>query len=555
MGKKKKQEYDRKCLACGEIHLEGMCPIIKRKVEKYMESSKKNFFWGNVLLECIRKKADFCQLLFEVAEEVEEMEMFLRGRFVNGTLMPIESAVEYIAVSLNTSSKKFYRSSEKTAEEYVEFLGKSDLVEEWCDNEGDEINYITFTFENEKYREAKILNKKLSFWLNDYQFVLTKNFNGENDYVYELKVTLPITIMSDSESSTIKKLYPKGRSFWWENLFGASGNEILLLSEREGMLQEYFEKTIGTFWSLDSLIEDRSYMDTKFYLWVRRLEEQTRKGIIEWRKRGQFYFSECENTDVEIKVNNTSNQNRVFLYIRCLNGLGIRFGNYEENSEDKEQYISQKKRLQSLVELIEQSIIEEKNRLMNENLRTRELKHTDLVEVVYSMTCHTEHHKLVPCRGIIPMLTTDNKQIKYEVYVGFCVSCNKYYMFHSDYEEMLKSGKPLCAVYNANKVGVGFNKVPFKYKSQSALNAMGYTVSVSGNLEKEERQDILKKALDSQIFEVSDLVNFLNWLIQTREPQLKYRAAVQKWMEDLMFVKEYKSAERNVVNVGAIEAR
>lgn len=65
----------------------------------------------------------------------------------------------------------------------------------------------------------------------------------------------------------------------------------------------------------------------------------------------------------------------------------------------------------------------------------------------------------------------------------------------------------------------------------------------------------MKKALDSQILEVGDLVNFLNWLIQTREPQPKYRMAVQKWMEDLMFVKSYKNTERNVVNVEAIEVR
>ena len=548
METKKNIQYQRKCLACGKVH-KDICPIVKNKLEKYMNSTRKNFFWGNVLLECIRKKVDFCQILYEIAEQYEEIEL-LTGKMFDVTVMPIELVLEYVAVSLNTSSKKFFRNPDETAEEYVAFLKKGDLVGERLDADNNKVYQINFEFENDDYREAKLI-RDFGFWSHEYEFVLGKNNDNE---IYELRVRLPITIMSKCDGSELKKKYPKGRYFWWESLFDASGNEILLVSEETGKLQKYFESMLDTYWTLDSLIEDGSYTDKKYRNWMKKLEEQTKSEILDWRKYNRGYLSKCEDTDIQIEMN-SKDADEMFLSIRCLNGLGIRFGKNEESLTNGGQYEEEKQRLKNLVELIEQKKKEKENYLLDNKLHIKEVKHTDVVEVVHSMACHRANHKVVPCKGIVPILTKDNKQSKFETYIGYCMECDKYYMFHSDYKELLKTGTPLCAVYDLNKVETIYEKMAFKYKSQSVLNAMGYTVSMNAKLDKEERQDILRKALDSHLFEVSDLVNFLNWLIQTREPQPKYGLAVQKWMEDLFFVKEYKNTERNVVNIKAINVR
>ena len=122
--------------------------------------------------------------------------------------------------------------------------------------------------------------------------------------------------------------------------------------------------------------------------------------------------------------------------------------------------------------------------------------------------------------------------------------------FKSDFERMVRIGKPLCAIYYIE----GENKkcVPFQYKSQSVLNAMGYTVEAERDLSVDVRQKILREALDKKLFEIHDMLSYLNWLIKTREPQVKYRSAVEKWKEDMKFVESYKEEIREKIKVDSI---
>ena len=117
---------------------------------------------------------------------------------------------------------------------------------------------------------------------------------------------------------------------------------------------------------------------------------------------------------------------------------------------------------------------------------------------------------------------------------------------------MIKHGTPLCVVYNEEKEKDIKHISTFNYKSQSILNAMGYTVGADADLSVNERQEILIKALHNKIIEINDLVSFLNWLIQTRKTQSKYSNAVNKWQEDLKFVKQYKIENRQITTVDGI---
>lgn len=117
---------------------------------------------------------------------------------------------------------------------------------------------------------------------------------------------------------------------------------------------------------------------------------------------------------------------------------------------------------------------------------------------------------------------------------------------------MLKHGTPLCAVYNESDISNKKTAKPFCYKSQSVLNAMGYSVGMELNLPAEERQQILGIALQNKMIEIHDLISFLNWLIQTRKTQSKYEVAISKWQEDLQFVKKFELEEREKVNIKGI---
>ena len=58
--------------------------------------------------------------------------------------------------------------------------------------------------------------------------------------------------------------------------------------------------------------------------------------------------------------------------------------------------------------------------------------------------------------------------------------------------------------------------------------------------------------MDKKLFEIHDVLSYLNWLIKTREPQVKYRSAVEKWKEDMKFVESYKEEIREKIKVDSI---
>ena len=179
------------------------------------------------------------------------------------------------------------------------------------------------------------------------------------------------------------------------------------------------------------------------------------------------------------------------------------------------------------------------------------MEHSDVLIKTKSMICHNREHYITPVRGIVKLLNIDKSEINYEIYVGYCKSCNEYYVFTRDYNEMLKVGTPLCTVYDNGKEGHK-KFTEFKFKSQSVLNAMGYSVDATSDLSKEERQSILKEALDKQLVTTHDLLSFLNWLIKTRETQVRMDQAVEKWKIDYKFVSEYQKEKRDIVKINSI---
>ena len=119
---------------------------------------------------------------------------------------------------------------------------------------------------------------------------------------------------------------------------------------------------------------------------------------------------------------------------------------------------------------------------------------------------------------------------------------------------MLEIGTPICSIEYENRLEKQ-EESRFRYKSQSVLNAMGYTVNANSILESEERQKILTTAIDGGLIDLHDTINFLHWLVNTRKTRKSYSAAVKKWEKDLEFLENYKSNTRNDVLVNRIKVK
>ena len=56
---------------------------------------------------------------------------------------------------------------------------------------------------------------------------------------------------------------------------------------------------------------------------------------------------------------------------------------------------------------------------------------------------------------------------------------------------------------------------------------------------KEERQDIIKNAIEEKKTTVDEIINLLEMEIRLHEKNERYEKAVEKWKEDAEFVKGY----------------
>lgn len=545
----KRMEYKRRCAVCRKLHDRyERCPIVEEKIKKYDTFSKKNFLMGNILLECIKKDVDFGQLLREIAElNEEDYECFVIEN--SNRIVYLEGMLEYFAVSLDCSSMKFTKDFKKTVEEYVELM-EVELMggELLCEDDGSVVGVEMEVSLKNYYLENNAFFPRWS------GFRLRRESVGRKKYQYSLVFAFDHRLEVERVSND-KSKYVSSKIYNWSNLSGHSWNEIILVSESNGKLARFFEENLKWMWQDDDLIRKYGYESEKFDSWMKKLESATANGLIEWKHWKQYYSSTYRDSDVEIWSNEDSSKgNSKLIDIREDDGLGIRLG-YEKFPDNYERDLTKEnQRINTLVKMIDDSIVRKKQLLNYREapLTSKKLNYKDVIVIAKSMICYHSKHTVIPYKGIVELLNKENKKINYEIYVGYCVECQKYYVFKDDYYKMIEEGRPLCAIYWEDELKKKAKSESFFCKSQSVLNAMGYNVKADSSLQVKERQQILVDAVNSGMFEFNDLLNFLNWLIQTRMPQQKYENAVKKWKEDLEFIKRYNSDKRNAVEIKRI---
>ena len=574
MAKQNISYTNRVCLACVQNHNVKTCPLIEKKLNKYTNYHKKNHLIGNILLKCIEKNVDFLQILLEIAEQNEEA-YDLSQSF--NTILPIENAIEYFAVSLECSSREFFREPQKTVEKYAKLMSSSYLENPFLTFSDDgRVDSINFSTEIAEYKKIETIDDYVIPTLQGSSYILSKKRTGEDRWIYNLYLKTPITITQEYKEGYKKEIYPYARTYYFSDMISTSPTEFLLASDCNGIFEKIFEKELSRSWMNDGLIQDLPLSDSRYRIWIDKLLTATRQRLLRWEKFDDNetvkYHTFYERTEVFLYINgglknksdfqeNISNDMEVVwstsgkpvtysgtdLYIRNREGgLGTCFRDAYKNRDD----VKYDKKAVVLAQTIDSHRVDEENDKFLSELNKKVISHTDVIVTACSMICHD--HYIEPLRGIVYLLSDDNKQIEYEIYVGYCSECNRYYCFNEDYKEMLKHGTPLCAVYNESDISNKKTVKPFCYKSQSVLNAMGYSVGMELNLPAEERQQILGIALQNKTIEIHDLISFLNWLIQTRKTQSKYEVAISKWQEDLQFVKKFELEEREKVNIKGI---
>jgi len=329
------------------------------------------------------------------------------------------------------------------------------------------------------------------------------------------------------------------------------GIGILLINDKHGGIKELFENEMNWIWNRDIFVVHLPYSDERMPMWINKISNATKGRIIEWRKYTSkysdevTYYSNIKEHDIVIKTNiQDSCSDRELLYIRLRNGKSLCFGRKIPVCEGVLENVNSSQEILGLVKTIEYQIMNMdilKPTLPDKLLEKHNVKSSDVIVITHAMYCKNSEHTVYPCIGLVPILTNDNVETVYEIYLGYCKECNQHYMFEQDYKRMLAVGKPLCKVYEIYEYEALLNNSEFKYNSQSVLNSMGYNVDASIALVTDERHRILMSVIDNNMIRVHELIDFLYWLIRTRETQPKYDNAVKKWKEDVIFVENYSS--------------
>lgn len=533
------ERLKRICYACGQVHEENeLCPKIRVHVRKYLDSNKSSNFWGNVFVQCIKKEKNFFQLLCEICEFTK----------FNSTPKCIPSnidlALDYITAFLNCDIKTLTKSQSDLADFFYILL--KDSV--FCISEGlDSIDFENHTYllsmeclVNDFFDEIPEYMKKEGYIIlnqaKELQLEIEKEVENKQT-IYTLFIRLP-KIIGDSCKERV--LFMDMNTFAY--------GRIKLCTDTNGKLKNLYEEN-STF-NYDELLEELPCSDPKFTLWKKRIHTACNNNLVRWTREklkhnGYAYKTTYKTWDICLCV---WNDNSSYTLTVAQNGMGYKFKC--ENTEEETRYRAMVK----IHEAVHQSwknrsTLHFTNKMLSSS-KTKHISHKDVIITSNTLACKS--HSVTAYRGIVHLLTPDFTEETYELYVSYCEDCGVYRAFSSDYEELLKHGKPLCKVFKSEKEYNQNKNNLYTYKSQSVLNTMGYTVKANSSLSTVERRNILLKAISNKLLATDEVISFLNWLIASRRGRSGYESAVDKWTSDMLFLKNYRSKNRKSIKVNSI---
>lgn len=164
-----------------------------------------------------------------------------------------------------------------------------------------------------------------------------------------------------------------------------------------------------------------------------------------------------------------------------------------------------------------------------------------------TIKCMRDHHNVELVK--VNIETKGGSSIRLSA--NLCKQCKRVFISDNTYERYRKKyGSLLC---NIKFVSDGIYSKKSNRNTKSILNICGYNVGMKSNLSDTQRQAIIKECIDENILSQSEIVSFLEYLIDFNGSKWENRFAVEKWERDLEFTLEYKMDDRIEVFVKEVK--
>lgn len=168
-------------------------------------------------------------------------------------------------------------------------------------------------------------------------------------------------------------------------------------------------------------------------------------------------------------------------------------------------------------------------------------------------------HELETIQAIVPLVTSDGQIVAKTITAGYCKFCDLHFMLEQEYWSLRSIGIPLCKMVT-EEYYKKYGKKTFDgnmLKPNSVLNLLGYSVNAQDNLSAAQRQMILVFAVESKLYSIIGICNFLDWLMEKSENISKrdMSTAISKWQQDRDFISNYEIGSRPISIVNSITKR
>lgn len=166
------------------------------------------------------------------------------------------------------------------------------------------------------------------------------------------------------------------------------------------------------------------------------------------------------------------------------------------------------------------------------------------LQLVNSSGNHATYgHRIIDLSIKLPFKDPKTKKIKIlELKAHQCIDCNKIFDFNSSFNEQIQR---VGLKINDFKIQFAIQdetgdfhieKDPFSsFRSESFLHTLGYHVGVNAESD-EQRQELLKKILDSRAMSISEIKSILNQDLRLFSKRKEYHLATEQWKADIQFL-------------------
>lgn len=163
------------------------------------------------------------------------------------------------------------------------------------------------------------------------------------------------------------------------------------------------------------------------------------------------------------------------------------------------------------------------------------------------IACKRDNHKVIAATGLLAGRRNSNAKIN----INYCPQCNKCFISYDEYQRYRKQYKIL--VGNIRLVGSSSKTSELDLAEESLLHLCGYSVAQAAGLTVADRRGILQYMMEYGIMEKPYIIDYLNFYIRTNRNNSNQWVAVQKWNDDLEWVRQYRLGSQPLFQISDVK--